>query len=492
MRAIWQGFSIYADRRMPRIFLLGLMQGFPWILIGAALSLWLREEGLSRSDIGLFGLVFSVYSINFLWAPLLDRIRLPFLSRRFGQRRAWILLMQVIIIAAMAGLFVADPQQSLYWIALMALTISVSSATQDIALDALRIDLIRENEADRMTAAAALMVAGWWTAFKLGGAVALYLAAFYQNAGIANYWQLVYVSLILPLLVFNGILLWGKSDTTADHKRRLDQASYDSSHARLLENAGIGWKFLQRILVWLLGTLVSPLWSFFRRNGVGIAFALLAFIMLFKIGEAFLGRMSIIFYADIGFSKEEIAKYSKIIGWVATIVFSLLGGVINARLGLITAVFVSGFAMAATNLLFSLMALVGPDAWLFVIAVIADDFTSAVSTVTFVAFISQLCDKTFSATQYALMASLGTFARNTLASFSGFMTDGLERWTVAGDLTIFGASPENTAWAIFFVMTTLMVLPGLGLLWLISARLKGVFERAMFSNQKDFTKESIS
>ena len=471
-----RSFGIYIDRRMPQIFLLGLMQGFPWILIGSTLSLWLREGGLSRADIGLFGLVFSVYSINFLWAPLLDRIPLPFLSQRIGQRRAWIILMQLLIFAAMVGMFIVNPQTNLYLVAALALGIAISSATQDIVLDALRIDLIREDEANKMTAAAALMVAGWWTAFKLGGAIALYLAAFYQKAGFVNAWQLVYLSLTALIILANILLLLGRDGP--NEQRRKEQRSYDEKYSKLLAEGGLQLQIVNKTIAWLLGTVVSPLWSFFRRNGVAMAFVLLGFIMLFKVGEAFLGRMSIIFYADIGFTKEEIATYSKLIGWVATIIFSLIGGVINARLGLVVAVFVSGFAMAATNLLFSLMALVGPEVWLFAFAVVADDFTSAVSTVTFVAFISQLCDKTFSATQYALMASLGTFARNTLASFSGFVVDGLENWTVAHNLAFGGVSAENMAWAIFFVITTLMVLPGLGLLWLISARLQDLFNKA--------------
>ena len=471
-----QAYKVYLDRRIPKIFLLGMMQGFPWVLIGATLSLWLKEEGFSRSSIGLFGLIFSVYSINFLWAPLLDRVRIPFLSRRFGQRRAWIFTMQLLMFISMVGMFLVNPQEYLLWVAIFAFGIALFSATQDISLDALRIDLISKAESVKLTGAAAVMVAGWWTAYKLGGAAALYLASFYQKIGLENSWQLVYLTLTAFLLAANMLLLLVQD--TLDKTRLTAQKSYDEKYSKLLKAQGITNKYINGAIAWLLGTVAAPLISFFRNNGLWVAITLLAFIMLFKMGEAFLGRMSILFYTEVGFSKEEIAQYSKILGWIATVVFSLLGGIINARFGLVPSVFVSGIAMAATNLLFSLMAFVGPEPWIFITAVIADDFTAAVSTVTFVAFISQLCDRTFSATQYALMASLGTFARNTLASFSGFTVDGIEGWVVSHQLAWFGASPENTAWAIFFVLTALMVIPSLLLLWFIAGRLNDIFAQA--------------
>lgn len=475
MKKLRQSLQIYFDWRIPKIFLLGLMQGFPWVLIGATLSLWLKEEGFSRGSIGLFGLIFSVYSINFLWAPLLDRVRIPFLSDHFGQRRAWIFVMQILMFVAMVGMSIVNPQDYLLWVAIFAFGIALCSATQDISLDALRIDLVGKGETTLLAAAAAVMVAGWWTAFKLGGAVALYLASFYQNLGLENSWQLVYLSLTAFLLIANFYLF--KVKDSLDTARLSAQQAYDKEYGALLTDMGITG-FINKASSWLLGTVIAPFMSFFRTNGLKIGLTLLFFIMLFKVGEAFLGRMSILFYTEVGFSKEEIAQYSKILGWVATVVFSIMGGIINARFGLLPSVFISGIAMAATNLLFALMAVVGPEPWLFIIAVIADDFTSAVSTVTFVAFISQLCDRTFSATQYALMASLATFARNTLAATSGFVVDGIEKWTIEAQWDLFGAGSEGTAWMLFFILTTLMVIPSLLLLWAISHQLEGVFARA--------------
>jgi PAT family beta-lactamase induction signal transducer AmpG len=200
--------------------------------------------------------------------------------------------------------------------------------------------------------------------------------------------------------------------------------------------------------------MIGPLTSFFRRNGLAIALAVLGFIFLFKIGEAFLGRMSIIFYKEIGFSKTDIALYSKGIGWVTTVVFTLLGGLFAVRVGLVRAMFLAGILMALTNLMFSLLAWSGKSELMFAFAVIMDDLAGAFATVTFVAFISMLVDRTYTATQYALLASIGTAGRTLFASGSGALVDWL-----------------NGDWGVFFVITAVMVLPSLVCLWLIRHQL---------------------
>ena len=197
--------------------------------------------------------------------------------------------------------------------------------------------------------------------------------------------------------------------------------------------------------------------SFFRRNGFAIAFAVLGFVFLFKIGEAFLGRMSIIFYKEIGFTKSDIALYSKGLGWFTTVTFTLLGGLMAIRIGLVKAMFVSGAAMALTNLMFSVLAWSGKSELLFATAVLLDDLTGAFATVTFVAFISMLVDRTYTATQYALLASIGTAGRTVFAASSGALVDWLD-----GD------------WGTFFVITTVMVIPSLVCLWLIRHKLNAM------------------
>ena len=218
---------------------------------------------------------------------------------------------------------------------------------------------------------------------------------------------------------------------------------------------------LGRGAAWLGGTVAGPLMRFFEKNGVAIAFAVLGFVFLFKIGEAFLGRMSLVFYTEIGFTKSDIALYSKGLGWIVTVGFTLLGGLVAVRIGLIRAMFASGIAMALTNLMFALLAWSGKSEVLFAAAVVMDDLTSAFATVTFVAFISMLVDRTYTATQYALLASLGTAGRTLLAASSGELVDWLE-----GD------------WGTFFVLTTLMVIPSLICLWAIRAKLRDLLAGA--------------
>ena len=163
--------KLYLDQRMKRIFLFGFISGFPWVLIGSALSLWLKENDLSRSTIGWAGLIFSVYAINFLWAPLVDRVKIPYLSNRIGHRKSWIILMQTIILISLAAWSVLNPAVNLWLIILIGLGIAISSATQDITIDALRIEQIKKNESQAMAAGAAVQVVGWWTGYKLGGAI---------------------------------------------------------------------------------------------------------------------------------------------------------------------------------------------------------------------------------------------------------------------------------------------------------------------------------
>ena len=201
--------------------------------------------------------------------------------------------------------------------------------------------------------------------------------------------------------------------------------------------------------------------SFFRRNGFAIALTVLGFIFLFKIGEAFMGRMSLLFYREIGFSKSEIALYSKGLGWITTVTFTVLGGFFAIRMGLVWAMFLSGIAMASTNLLFAVLSWVGKSEALFAAAVVMDDLTSAFATVTFVAFISMLVDRTYTATQYALLASIGTAGRTLFAASSGALVDWLD-----GD------------WGTFFVITTLMVIPSLICLWAIRKKLQDMLAGA--------------
>ena len=440
--------TTYFDRRMPRILLLGAISGFPWVLIGSSLSLWLKDDGMSRSTIGWAGLIFSVYAFNYLWAPLIDRIRIPGLTERVGHRKSWILLFQAVIVLMMFAWSILVPSESLFVVIAVGLVIAIASASQDITVDALRIEQVGERESAAMAAGAAIAVVGWWTGFKLGGLVSLLVAEAFETRGYENHWQLTFMVLAAIVVVMNLLLLLIPEQSWQERRKR--QAA---DQARLFANQGE--QATGNIVTWFTSTIVSPITSFFRQNGMALAIAILAFVFLFKIGEAFVGKMSIIFYDDIGFSKGDIGLYSKGLGWITTIVFTLIGGWFAVKRGVVTALILAGLAMAATNLLFSVMAWQGdPSKWLFAIAVVVDDAAAAIATVIFVTFISLMVDRTYTATQYALLSSIGTSGRTVVAASSGALVDGL-----GGD------------WGTFFVLTALMVIPSLLLLFWLRHRL---------------------
>lgn len=435
--------SAYADKRMLRILLLGTMSGFPWVLIGSALSLWLKEDGLSRSTIGFASLIFGVYSINFYWAPLIDRLRIPWLTERIGQRKAWILCLQFIILVCMILWSFLTPNESLFFVIAVGLIIAISSASQDINIDALRIEQIGKTETGAMAAGAAIAVVGWWTGYKLGGFIALMVADALELRGYENYWQLTFQILAGLIILMNALLLLIPEVSWRD--RAAAQAKDQAAVGSVMGSGG------NRALAWLGSTIIAPFTSFFRTNGIQLAIAILAFIFLFKVGEAFVGKMSIIFYKEVGYSKSDIAIYSKGLGWVVTIVFTLIGGWFAVKQGIVKALLLAGIAMAVTNLMFSWMAWTSePSIWLFAAAVLVDDVTASIATVIFVTFISLLVDRTYTATQYALLASLGTAGRTVLASSSGAMVDAL-----------------GGNWGLFFVITAIMVLPSLAVLWVV-------------------------
>ncbi|BFT29099.1 MFS transporter [Alteromonas sp. D210916BOD_24] len=431
---MFAALKTYNDKRLLSIFCFGISSGFPWIMIGSVLSAWLKDDGLSRSAIGLFGVIFATYSFNFLWSPLLDKVKPPVL----GQRRGWILLMQLCIVGCCLVMSQLSTQSHLYFIALTGLCIAIASATQDIAIDGFRIDSIEEHDKDGMSAASSVATAGWWTGYGGLGAIPFYLADLTSFT-----WPNIYLLLavmMLPLIIVTFVT----REPVVDRDMLIARIQHRKEHATGL-------------LYWLQTTLITPFSEFFNRNGVRLAASFLLFIFLFKIGEAFLGRMSIVFYKEIGFTNSDIATYSKLLNWWVTIIFSLLGGLVNMRYGIYKGLMVAGIAMAASNLLFAVIAQVGPSTSLLTLAVIVDGFTGAWSTVAMVAFISLLCNRAFSATQYALMASLSVAGRTLVASSSGVVVDVLE-----GN------------WSLFFILTALMVIPSLSFLYWIREDIKSV------------------
>ena len=291
-----ESFSVYFEKRMARILLLGIISGFPWVLIGSSLSLWLKEDGLSRSTIGWAGLIFAVYAFNYLWAPIIDRIRIPWLTNKIGHRRGWIVTMQIIILISLVCWSLVDPTANLALVITIGLIIAIASATQDITVDALRIEQIGKDEGKSMQAGAAMAVVGWWTGYKLGGVIALNAAEYFQQAGFENYWQITFLVLGIVIILSNiGLMFVHEPQPT---ERQESQRQTDQMIEEKLGTSNVATKSI----AWISGTIAGPIISFFKKNGFAIAVGILGFVFLFKIGEAFLGRMSIIFYKEMGFS----------------------------------------------------------------------------------------------------------------------------------------------------------------------------------------------
>ena len=274
-------FTVYFDRRMIKILLLGAISGFPWVIIGSSLSLWLKEDGLSRSTVGWAGLIFAVYAFNYLWAPIIDRVRIPWLTKRVGHRRGWIISMQTLILICLVCWSLINPIANLTLVISIGLIIAIASATQDITVDALRIEQIGEHEGRSMQAGAAMAVVGWWTGYKLGGVVALNAAEFFQQAGYENYWQITFLVLGILIIGCNiGLMFVNEPQPIdrAESQRQTDKLIEDKlGSPNILKNNCI----VNRYCNWSSN-------KFLQKNGFNIAIAILGFVFLFKIGEAFL------------------------------------------------------------------------------------------------------------------------------------------------------------------------------------------------------------
>ena len=408
--------------------MLGCASGYPWAIIGSStLSLWLKDEGFSRGAIGLFSLVFLSYTFNFLWAPMLDAVKFKWLHG-IGQRRSWILVCQIALVLLTILIAVFGPTYSITLFALLAIGVGLFSATQDLAIDAYRITIIPPEEKELISLGAAMATSGWVIGFGITSACMLYLADVVA-------WKYVYVFaavMLVPVAIL--VLKWFE------------------------EPKIIGESISKKWYLTVLLEYAETIKDFFGRHGVQIALSLLLFIFLFKIGEAFLGRMVYVFYKEIGYTNTEVATLSKLVSTGITVVFALFAGVLMPRLGVFKMLFFAGIAMALTNLMFAWIAMTGPDLNLLLAAVVSDGITQSISTVAFVAFITFYVSHLHAAGQYGALASLGNAGRTILAAFSGIGIDHL-----------------GGNWALFFVLTSVAVAPSLLILYsmALSLRKKG-------------------
>jgi PAT family beta-lactamase induction signal transducer AmpG len=414
---------------------LGFCSGLPSPLIFSNLSIWLSSEGVSRTDIGFFAFATTPLALNFLWAPLVDRLPIPWLTPRLGKRRSWALVCQVFLMLAVFAMAWSEPKTQLAWMAIAVVFLAFMSATLDVVLDAFRIELVSKSQ---QGAGAATYIYGWYLGGMLvGGAGGLYLA---DHLG----WQAAYQ--ILGLCVAIGMLaVFFSPEPSRPPDRETEEMELRAKEkidrfSRLPES-------LRTLIHWLYVSVVAPFVDFTKKDAW---FLILFFIFIFRLGDALLGRMSGVFYRELGFTLSQIAGVTKIYGLAGTLLGIFLGGILVARVGLLRALFLAGLCTALTNLTYSWLDLSDGHFQVFVLAVISDNFTSGLVTVAFVAYLSSLCNTAYTATQYALLASLGNLARIWFSAFSGWMVDFL-----------------NGAWALFFWITSVIALLGLPLLLIL-------------------------
>jgi len=428
-----QSLRVYLDRPVIVSLLLGFSGGLPLLLVFSTLSAWLKEAGVSLTVIGFFSWASTAYALKFLWSPVVDRVPLPLLTAWLGQRRAWLLFSQILVAAAMVGLGTTDPTQELWRTALFATLLAFASATQDIVIDAYRVETLRE---DQQGAGAANYVTGYRIAMLCAGAGALFLAdGFGWAAAYAAMAVLMGIGMLTVLL-----------SPEPDRAQAGESVERDRKVVDFLERTAHLPAALHRAAGRLFEAVVCPFTDFMSRPHWWV---ILLFIALYKYGEALLGVVANPFYLDIGFSKSEIAAVSKVFGFAMTIAGGIIGGVLVAKLGVMRALLYAGILQCVANLAFAWQAMMGHSVEALVITISIENLTAGMATTPFVAYLAGLCNVAYTATQFALLTSLMNFGRIVLASGGGWLAD-------------------NMDWVSYFVLTTFAAVPGLMILvWLM-------------------------
>jgi MFS transporter, PAT family, beta-lactamase induction signal transducer AmpG len=414
--------AVYTEPRLLAVLLMGFSSGLPLALTGATLSLRMAELGVSLTAIGLFTLVRFSYSLKFVWAPLIDRLPIPLMTARLGRRRGWALTIQALLAVAIVWLGLIDPSISPWWTVLAAVIVAFLSASQDIVIDAYRIELLRPEE---QGAGAAATQWGYRFGMLASGAGALYAASF-------GGWELAY-ALMAGLMVVGMATVWLTSEPGG---------------IRPPEKLP-GETAVERIGAWLRGAVIAPFADMFRRGGVSGLVVILAFIVLYKLGDAIAGTMSNPLYVALGFSRNEIATVAKLYGVAATLAGVAIGGVMVLRLGVFRALLIAGVLQMLSNLTYIVQIWVGHDVGMLAVTIGIENLTGGMGSAAFVAYLSGLCNVAFTATQYALLSSLATVGINLLSASGGFLADEL-------------------GWIRFFLLSMALAMPGLILLlWII-------------------------
>ncbi|MEY3486456.1 MAG: hypothetical protein RL075_461 [Pseudomonadota bacterium] len=423
-----QTLRVYLEAATLRMLLLGFSAGLPLLLVFGSLSFWLREAGIDRTTIGYLSWIGLAYGFKWVWAPLVDRLPIPLLTRWLGRRRSWLLLSQCVIIAALVGMALTDPQQALLPMVWCALAVAVGSATQDIALDAFRIE---SADTQRQAALAASYQTGYRIAMIWAGAGVLWIAARAEVTpalGAAGYqhgaWQTAYLVMAASMLLGMVTVLFSPEPLARAMPRARNAAE------------------------WLQGALVEPFADFLRRYGRQ-AVLILMLIAVYRISDVVMGIMANPFYVDMGFTKDEVAAVTKIYGVIMTLVGAFVGGALAMRLGVMRVLMLGAVLSAASNLLFAWLGTRGHDVNALVWVISADNLASGIASAAFIAYLSGLTNVNYSATQYALFSSMMLLLPKFLAGYSGAFVDAYDYPT-------------------FFIGTALLGVPVLLLVWLAS------------------------
>ncbi|MGM4920338.1 AmpG family muropeptide MFS transporter [Tardiphaga sp. 813_E8_N1_3] len=425
-RASWrESMAVYTQPRVLIVLLLGLSSGLPLALSGSTLLVWMRESGVDLGTIGLFALVGTPYTLKFLWAPLVDALHVPFFTRQFGRRRGWLVFSQLLLIGAILLLALTDPARSPLFVALGALLVAAMSSTQDIVVDAFRVESLPESE---QAAGMASYVAAYRIGMLISTAGVLFLVSAFESTGIARStaWMWGYVAMAAMVLIGTVTAL---AATEPEQSAQAEAATRgESAFTRVLQAAiGAFSEFLARKDAW----------------------AALGFVVLFKFTDAFSGTMTAPFVIDLGFTRNDYAAIVKGVGLAATLIGGFAGGFVARRYSLAASLWIGAVLQAVSNLAFSWLAIVGVNQWALALAISVENFTSAIGTVIFVAYLSALCKNPLhTATQYALLTALAAVGRTYLSAGAGYVA-------------------QATGWPMFFVISVVVAVPSLILLiWL--------------------------
>ncbi|HET7334154.1 MAG TPA: MFS transporter [Rhizomicrobium sp.] len=448
---------VYFRPRIALMLTLGFSSGLPFLLIFGTLSAWLREAGISRTEIGLMSYVGLAYTIKFLWAPLVDQIRLPILARLFGKRRAWMLLAQAAIAGALVTISLFDPRVALMPIAIGAVVLAFAAATQDIAIDAWRIEAAPKSEQGTMAAAYQL---GYRFAIIASGAGALYVAQYVS-------WHVAYLAMAaLMLLGVGAVLLAPRVESDNVASTGMSDADRQTSDGH--QRSAIGAAF-----AWLYHAAVAPFIDFFSRHG-WTALLILALIGFYRVPDFVMGVMANPLYIDLGFSLAQIATVVKLFGVWMTIAGAIVGGIAVARFGLMRSLIIGVCAVAAGNLIFSWLATQGNDITALTVAISSENFAGGFAGTALIAYMSSLTSTAFTATQYALFSSIYALPGKLLGGLSGMMVDWFSvhpaiATAIAGAGTV-AAQTKTAGYVPFFVVTAAMALVPLVLIFIVMRR----------------------